>query len=246
MKKIICFFISFIYFSLVFASDSTIEIDANGKKLTIPFWASMGTKDQGSLLMIFGDSPKDTSFDLLPHLAIHFAKIGWSVAVMTTDGQNWTESLPDVMTAMRKKNASRLVILHYGDQLKPLMDYLSQPQSKGINGLILLSAFNAPKPIDTKAEIAVDDTEKTGASRKKISFPIIDVTAQFDYQSVIDQEKQRKIENVKNKGYQRLKLSGAAHDYDYAHHILVARLQGWMLRLQQRSMAKPPISTSGR
>lgn len=69
----------------------------------------------------------------------------------------------------------------------------------------------------------------------------MDIIAQFDYQAVLDQEKKRRLENLKNQGYQRFKMPGTGHDYDYVHNLLVARVQGWMLRLQQPRLSKPPV-----
>ncbi|WP_051131957.1 hypothetical protein [Legionella tunisiensis] len=133
----------FVNFSGAKAAD--LEIQVKGQKIMLPYWPATGKQLQGGIVMVQGELANE-GFLLLNNLAPQFAQLGWSVLLINPAGQqgsiSWIEQLPEALSALRQKVNNRLVLLHYGDQLQIVVDYFSKLQSKQVNGLILLSAFD--------------------------------------------------------------------------------------------------------
>ncbi|WP_051555111.1 hypothetical protein [Legionella fairfieldensis] len=227
LLAIILFFLSNI------ASSATLDIEVDGKKINLPYWSPQGHHDYGSVLMISG-SPKDGS-TLLMTLANQLAKLGWSVVLLNGTqqaGKNlWVEQLPGILSALRqknngKKNSKRIILLHYGEQLQSLLAYFTQHPSRELCGLIFLSAFTQPEIKDSTNSLP------------KLPFPIFDITAQFDYESVLAQSTNRSESNP-NKKYRQLNLPCATHDYTYSQNLLLHYMHGWMKKLPISSREKP-------
>ncbi|CDZ76943.1 hypothetical protein BN59_01222 [Legionella massiliensis] len=197
----------------------TLEIQASGQKTKLTYWAAQSKIQYGGLLIVAGGEPQD-GIRVLKKLCRRLSKSGWSVAFLNAyqlgDKANWTAQLPEALSALRQKNISNLVLLHYGAQLGPLLDYFSKLQQ--INGLILLSAFDLKSPTES------------AASLEKIAFPVFDMVGQFDYDTVSRQAALRR-KTVHSNNYLQYKLPGAAHDYAYTDAMLAAYLHGWMRHL---------------
>lgn len=224
----------FLNFSVAKAAD--LEIQVKGQKIMLPYWPATGRQLQGGLVMVQGELANE-GFLLLNNLAIQFAKLGWAVLLINSAGQqgstSWIEQLPEALSALRQKENKRLVLLHYGDQLQLSVDYFNKLQSKQVNGLILLSAFDQPVKEDLPKLL------------RKITFPVVDLTGQFDYQLVLEQAATRH-DSMQNKSYITTQIPGADHNYCFARQLLVAYLHGWMKKLQFASPAKPPIVLDNR
>lgn len=218
-------------FSVHEACADTLEIQASGQKINLVYWAAQSKVQYGGLLIVAGGGPQD-GIRVLKRLCRRLSKSGWSVALLNAtqsqDKANWTAQLPEALSALRQKNISNLVLLHYGAQLEPLLDYFSKLQQ--VNGLILLSAFDLKSP------------KESAALLEKISFPVFDLIGQFDYGTVRRQASLRR-KTADSNNYLQVKLPGAAHDYAYTDAMLAAYLHGWMKHLTpKKSLNTLPVS----
>jgi len=235
--------------TFAWADDLAIEVDK--KKASLPYWpaklnSSIKTPHGGVLFVNEGDQPQWSM--LLAHLAKKLADYGWDVALLnvnTADSISWLLELPEAMSVLRQNKNKRIVLIHYGNKLNSSLDYFGKPQSKMVNGLIMLSAYDnllksADKPADETATKSIDKPIDKPVSFR---FPLLDITGQFDYDMVKSQASQRANELKQNK-YRALRLPGAQHDYEYSHQLLISYLHGWMSKLPESSPQAPPINTS--
>ncbi|MDI9819105.1 MULTISPECIES: DUF3530 family protein [unclassified Legionella] len=208
---------------------ASLDILVKGQKVALPYWPSKGGKQRGGVVIVNGEQSVAGS-KLPEYLGEELAKLGWSVALLSTSQQviPWTEQLPEVLSTLRQKNNKRMAMIHYGSELSGSVGYFSKLQSKQLNGMILLSAFDLP------------ENEDTADLMKKISFPLLDITGQFDYTPVLEQAAARK-QNVENKKYSYQQLSGADHDYLYKEKMLAITIHGWMQKLGSINRAKAPV-----
>ncbi|KTD47112.1 ATPases involved in biogenesis of archaeal flagella [Legionella rubrilucens] len=215
------------------AEVSTLEINVNQKKVALPYWAP-DMKSKGGVVILFGDPPV-YGIQFGKSLAEQLAKRGWSAVVVTADSgtgkDSWIDQVPEALAALRQKNNNRMMVVHYGNKLRVTLDYFSKPQSKKVNGLILISAYDKPEQKDI-----LDLLEK-------VNFPTMDIVGQFDYGFVLKQAKERRNQvGGAEKNYQNLTMPGARHQYWYAIPMLVAYLNGWMLKQDAEEPVKPPIN----
>ncbi|ASQ45290.1 hypothetical protein clem_03660 [Legionella clemsonensis] len=209
---------------------ASLDILVNQQKVALPYWHFKGKKQHGVVAIINGEQDSEGS-ELVNSLGKALAKHGWSVALLNTSLQipvPWTEQLPETLTTLRKKNSKRMVVIHYGSQLKNSVNYFTQLQSKQASGLVLLSAFDHP------------ENKEVANLIKKIPFPVLDITGQFDYTPVLEQASIRQL-TIKNERYLHRRLPGANHDYAYSKNILVAIINGWMKKLKSARPVKAPI-----
>lgn len=232
MMRLLLGFCLLVVLTIADAKPESLEIQAGGQKISLPYWPAQGKQPHGGILIVEGGAPWDGS-RVLYKLAPKLAKLGWSVALLNanqqTDKAAWIMLLPDVLSNLRQKSNTRTVLLHYGAQLHTLVDYFAKPQSKQVNGLILLSAF---EQMDSKDLLAL---------LQKVPFPVFDIIGQFDYVTVLEQAAVRK-KNNQNKRYFQLLFPGAAHDYSYTQKMLTAYMHGWMLKLKPTEVAPPPVA----
>ena len=220
-----------VIFSLTAVRADTFETQANGQKAPVNFLPAQGEGQHGGILIVGSGAPWDHS-ELLPKLGGHFAKLGWSVALLDASQQidkpTWVESLPEILSTLRQKNNKRTILLYYGSQMHFLLEYFSKPQSKQVNGLILLSAFDQFEAKDSVLLL------------QKLPFPVLDVVAQFDYGTILEQAAVRK-KNNQSKSYRQVRFPGAVHDYYHTRRMLSYHLHSWMLNLQPTEIAGPPV-----
>lgn len=216
-------------FSEVKAAD--LEIVVKDQKIALPYWPYKNKTQLGGVLIVHGGQ-SDDGLILVDKLGKQLAKFGWSVALLNIKTQAaavpWIEQLPEALSALRQKDNDRIVLLHYGSELQVLMGYFAKLQSKQVNGLILLSAFDQSKDKDSSELL------------QKLSFPLLDIIGQFDYETVLKQAAVRQ-QNNQNKEYLYVQLPGGSHDYSYIEKLLLAYLHGWMKKLHSSIPAKPPI-----
>lgn len=216
---------------LACAAGKTLEIDVNQQKVALPYWTPL-KKTKGGVLVIYGDKPIYGNI-LAKDLGQQLADLGWTVLVI--DAQNgkeedkWVEQIPEALAALRKNDNNRLIVIHYGEKLFISLDYFSKPQSKQVNGLVLLSAYDDPVKKESIELLS------------KLSFPTYDITGQFDYEEVNNQAQSRREANSQEEDYRILLIPGARHQYLYAINMLATYLHGWMLKLPVNEPAKPPI-----
>lgn len=198
---------------------STLDIKANGQKVSLPYWPALH-KPKGSILIIFGDSLV-YGLKSPQELARLLAQQGWSAAIINThpsdDKNNWVTQIPDTMLALKRKDNNRQIILHYGAKLSVTLAYFAKPQSKKANGLVLVSAYDKPIQKDLPDLL------------KKIKYPVFDVVGQFDYDDVLEQAKIRRDSMGNGNTYKFLVVPGARHQYWFATKSLVDYLHGWMM-----------------
>lgn len=206
----------------------TLEIKINQGTVDLPYWPAQKA-GYGAVLLVKGGEQEQGS-PILAHLARQLANNGWSVALLNTTKSTipWVDQLPEAISVLRQDNNKRIVLVHYGDEVNLSLDYFAKPQSKMINGLVLLSAYNGQNEEDKPFNLR---------------FPLFDIAGQFDYDTVLDQMGQREREFKKQK-YMALELPGAHHDYEYSQRILVAYVHGWMMRLPEIEIHPPPIPLS--
>lgn len=212
-------------------ASKTLEIDVNQQKVALPYWSPL-KKTKGGILVIYGDKPIYGQV-LGEDLGQHLADLGWTVVLINaqSDKQDdkWVDQIPEALAALRMKENNRLIVIHYGEKLFLSLDYFAKPQSKQVNGLVLLSAYDDP--------VKKESLELLG----KLSFPTYDITGQFDYEEVAEQAKSRREANSQDSDYRVLLIPGARHQYLYALRTVAIYLHGWMLKLPQNEPAKPPI-----
>jgi hypothetical protein len=228
MKYIIRIVVVF-YFITSTAFADTLAVKFNGKNIKLPYWTA--TKNpHGAVVLINGAQQAQWS-RLLANLAKRLAATGWSAVLVNCNQDNadpWVKSLPEVINMLRQQKNNRVIVVHYGEQLKQTFDSFNKSAKAGIEGLILLSAYDIPKTDDKKPEL---------------SMPLLDIAGQFDYASVVEQFDFRGKEFAQNK-YLAMKIPGADHDYEYSHQLLLSFMSGWMLRLAEFKPTPPPVLVS--
>lgn len=217
----------FLIASSVFAEK--LEIQVEQKKVILPYWPSMHMSYGAVVIVRGGEYGQGTL--LLEHLAKRLSQNGWSVALVNCTKNNsvpWINQLPEVISALRQNHNKRIVLVHYGDQLNISLEYFSKPQSKMINGLVMLSAY---------------DVKKNLKKIPLLRFPLFDIAGQFDYDMVLQQRKMRE-EEFKAQKYLAIDMPGAHHDYQYSQQLLLAFVHGWMAKLPEFETQPPPILVS--
>lgn len=226
MKKFLQFIAVFLTFiSACYSADLQLKI---GKQsINLPYWPATEPHYGGAILVRGG--AQGPSSDFLAQLARLLAKNGWSTLVLNSSpavgAASWVTQLPEVINLLRKDKNKRIILIHYGAQLNTALDYLNKPQSKKVNGLILLSAY---------------DTQSSSINSSRFRIPIFDVFGQFDYAMVRQQVSEREIAFASNT-YRFVEIPGANHEYDYAKELLSAFLSGWMMNLPETSLQPLPV-----
>lgn len=217
----------FLLTSGVMADQLEIKVDQN--TVSLPYWPAQKSQ-YGAVLIVRGGEQPEWS-ELLAKLAKQLAQNGWSVVLLNCNLNNsvpWPNQIPEAISSLRQNNNKRIVMIHYGEQLNRSLDYFSKPQSKMINGLVLLSAYDNPT-----------DSNNNSSFR----FPIFDVAGQFDYGNVLDQLQFREKE-FKEKNYLAIEMPGADHEYEYGQKLLVSYMHGWMTKLPETNPQPRPIPVS--
>lgn len=221
------FLIFFLITSSVQAARLDIKVDQNS--LSLPYWQAKKIH-YGAVIIVRGGQHPEWS-QLLADFAKQLARTGWSAVLVNCDKSAtfpWTDQIPEVISTLRKNKNTRIVLIHYGEQLSQSLDYFSKPQSKMINGLVMLSAYD----INNQPDNAV-----------KLRFPLFDIAGQFDYDMVLSQMEYRGKE-FKDRNYIAVEMPGAQHDYEYSKHLLVAYIHGWMVKLPEFIPQPRPIQAS--
>lgn len=216
------------------ACANQLEVKFNGKNIKLPYWAAV-KKPHGAVVLING-APQAQWSMLLAHLAKQLASNGWSAVLVNCNQDNpepWVKELPEVINTLRQQQNRRIIVAHYGEQLKQTLDSFNKSPNAGIEGLILISAYDVAKSDDKKPE----------DKKPELSMPLMDIAGQFDYQPVIEQMSTR--ENVfAQTPYLAVKIPGAHHDYEYSHQLLLSFMYGWMLRIAEFKPTPPPVLVS--
>lgn len=225
ITRIILFF--FLVTSSVLADQLEIKVDQSS--VNLPYWPAQKLQ-YGAILIVRGGEQPEWS-ELLVTLAKQLAQKGWSVVLLNCNLNKavpWINQIPETISVLRQNNNKRIVLIHHGEQLNLLLDYFSKPQSKMINGLVLLSAYDNPTDNSTYSSFR---------------FPIFDVAGQFDYDTVLTQMQFREKE-FKEYNYRSVEMPGANHDYEYGHKLLVSYVHGWMKKLPETNPQPRPIPVS--
>lgn len=229
MQILLSFFLLF-FLNFAEVKAASLEILVKQQKIALPYLLYKGKKQRGGVVIINGEQGNE-GVKFVEILGEELAKNGWSVAFLNADTDDktpWIEQLPEALSSLRQQANQRLIVIHYGSQLERSVGYFSKLQSKRVNGMIFLSAFNQS-----------DNQDMPGLIRK-MPFPLFDITGQFDYDPVLQQAAIRQIQ-TKNGRYLYRQLPGASHDYLYNRKILVANIHGWMKRLNSTDRVRPPI-----
>ncbi|WP_298622817.1 alpha/beta hydrolase [uncultured Legionella sp.] len=211
----------------VFAEQLEIKVDQN--TVSLPYWPAQKSQ-HGAVIIVRGGAQPEYS-ELLVMLTKQLARNGWSVVLLNCDSNNttpWLNQIPETISSLRQNNNKRIVMIHYGEQLNVSLDYFSKPQSKMINGLVLLSAYGT----------STDDK-----SYSSFRFPIFDVAGQFDYDTVLDQM-QFRGKAFKAYAYKAVEMPGADHEYEYVQKLLISYIHGWMVKLPETNIQPRPIPVS--
>lgn len=226
MTRIVLIF--FLILSTAFAGKLEIKID--GQSIDLPYWAAL-KKNYGSVLLINGDVQQQSSI-LLTRLAKELSQYGWNVGFLNRKNNAsvpWEKQFSEIIAALRAKKSQRVILVHYGEQLKRTFDFLEKPPVPEIEGLILLSAYNIP-PIQEKTDL---------------NMPVFDIVGQFDLVKTKEEVEQRKKEYKNNKkNYLALEIPGAHHDYNESSQLLFSFIHGWMVKLPKLKPSPPPIMYS--
>lgn len=217
----------FLIISSVLAAN--IEIKVKQARISLPYWPAQEDR-YGAVLIVRGGEQPQWSM-LLAHFAEQLAQYGWSVVLLncTKDGSiPWVEQVPKVISNLRQDNNKRIILVHYGDQLNQSLEYFSKPQSKMVNGLVMLSAYDGKNTLDKPP---------------RLRFPLFDIAGQFDFDQVLNQMTLRGKE-FKQHNYLSLEMPGAHHDYEYSQKLLLAFVHGWMSKLPEVEIQSPPILVS--
>ena len=215
------------YFIITSAFAEKLEVKFNGKSLQLPYWSAQRAQ-HGAVLLINGRAQAQWSM-LLAHLAKGLALNGWSAVLVNCKQGNlepWIKELPEVINTLRQQKNKRIVLVHYGEQLKQTLESFNTSQKTEIEGLILLSAYDMPK---------------SEAKKPELSMPLFDIVGQFDYEPVLAQLSFRKKEFAQNK-YLAMQIPGAHHDYEYSHQLLLSFISGWISKLAEPTPRPIPIS----
>lgn len=202
-----------------------LEVKFEGKRINLPYWAAQ-KNPAGAIILINGAKQAQWSI-LLAHLAKKLAVNGWSAVLVncTQDSTvSWTKVVPEVVSTLRQQKNNRIIVLHYGDQLKQGIDLYNKSSKFNVEGLILLSAFDRSEPVDKKPEL---------------SMPLMDIAGQFDYPMMLKQMSARK-KFFRADNYVALHIPGASHEYEYSQQLLLSFMQGWMLKRTELQPTPPP------
>lgn len=216
-----------VFFIISTAYAGQLEVKFNGKNIKLPYWAAV-KNPHGAVVLINGDSQALWP-TLLAYMAKQLANHGWSAVLLNCNQDNpepWSKELPEVINTLRQQKNNRIVLVHYGDQVNQTFDVWNK--KGGIEGLVLLSAYDLSQNADKKFELIM---------------PLFDITGQFDYGVVLEQMRERKQEFAHNK-YTTIKVPGATHDYEYTRQMLVSFIHGWMLKLREDKPKPPPVLVS--
>jgi len=206
-----------------------LEIKVNQDSISLPYWPASNAQ-YGAVLIVRGGTDIVQWPVLLTHFAEQLSYNGWSVVLLNCNQDNtipWIKLVPETISTLRGNKNKRIVLLHYGDQLNQSLEYFSKPQSKMINGLVMVSAYDDQANTDTPP---------------KLRFPLFDIAGQFDYDDVLSQMHLREKEFKHN--YLAVEMPGAHHDYQYSQKMLLAFIHGWMTKLPEVEPQKPPILVS--
>lgn len=225
----------------------TLDIKVGQKPMKLSYWRAQRLHFGGVIIIKGGEPPQWSDF--LAELAQKLAKSGWSTVLLNCSPESsspWPDQLPEAISALRQDKNNRIVLLHYGEQLKMSMEYLSKPQAKGINGLVLLSGYDDPYN-DTKPPPQPADKTALKAPEKPtdLRFSVLDLIGQFDYEPVLNQQEAREKEPPSAQ-YLSISIPGAHHDYEYSQPLLVSFINGWMQKLPEINPQDPPIAKPGR
>lgn len=206
-----------------------LEIKINQDSFDVPYWPAKEAR-YGAVLIVRGGQPIQWS-PFLAGVAKKLSRNGWSVVLLNCDpgiSTPWISQLPEIISVLRQDKNSRIVLVHYGDELNQSLDYFSKPQSKMVNGLVMISAYG---------DIASMENPPS------LRFPLFDIAGQFDYDNVLSQMILRE-KGFKDRNYLSLELPGARHDYEYSQQLLVAYVHGWMSKLPEFRPQPRPILVS--
>ncbi|MDI1353168.1 MAG: alpha/beta hydrolase [bacterium] len=209
-------------------SADELAIKVNSKAIKLPYWPAQTPHYGGILIVSGGDGEQCPVF--LADFAQKLASNGWSTALLNCNSDAsapWPSQLPEAISSLRKDKNTRIVLIHYGEQLNSSLSYFSKPQAKSITGFVLLSAYD--DEINKKTSV--------------LHFPLLDIIGQFDYDQVINQSKLRKNE-LEPLDYLLEHVPGADHEYEYSLPFLVAFLHGWMMKLPEASIQAQPVGKS--
>lgn len=222
--------IIFVYFLVLSCvSAERLNIKVGDTAISLPYWQAK-TPNYGAVLIVRGGEQPQWSV-LLAKFAKQLAHYGWSVVLLNCTQDNsvpWIEQLPKAISTLRQDKNSRIVLVHYGDQLNQSLEYFSKPQSKMVNGLVMISAY---------------DDQSVLAPLPKLRFPLFDIAGQFDFDRVLRQMNQREKE-FKQQHYVSLEMPGARHDYEYSQKLLLSFVHGWMSKLPANVIESSPILVS--
>lgn len=211
------------------ANADVLEIKVDQHSISLPYWPA-GKAHYGGVMIVRGGADVAQA-PMLTHFAEQLSHNGWSVVLLNCTNDNttpWVQQIPETISALREAKNKRIVLVHYGEQLNQSLEYFRKPQSKMINGFVLLSAYDEQSSLD-----------KTPSLR----FPLFDIAGQFDYDTVLNQMKQRGKE-FKGYKYRAAEIPGAHHDYQYNQKMLLAFIHGWMIKLPESETQPPPILVS--
>ncbi len=221
--------IFFFVFSAAFAENLQIKVD--GKSVDLPYWPAEKEK-YGAVLLVNGGAQAQSTL-LLDNLANELAQNGWQVVLLNNYNKvsvPWIKQFPEVITSLRNKKSMRIVVVHYGEQLKQTFDYLGKPSVPEIEGLVLLSAYDIPPSTNKKPEL---------------NMPVFDIVGQFDYDMTKQEMAARKKELGQHKNkYLAIEIPGAHHDYEYSRQLLFSFIHGWMVKLPKLRPKSPPMMYS--
>lgn len=206
-----------------------LEIKMDGKSVQLPSWTAQ--KEQYGAVVLVNGGEKARWSTLLESLAKKLNQDGWSTVLLNCNNDStlaWNKALPEVVSTLRQQKNKRIIVLHYGEQLKQTFELFNKSPNATIEGLILLSAYDLQKPDDKKIELIV---------------PVFDLAGQFDYQPVLLQFDSRQ-QMFGQKKYLAMQVPGAHHDYEYSHQLLLSFMHGWMLKLAEFKVIPPPVLVS--
>lgn len=220
----------FVFFLLVFGAQAdNLSIKVHNNEMSLPYWPARDVHYGAVLIVHGGDVPQWSK--LLTNLAEQLAHYGWSVVLINCTNDNsipWIAQLPKVISALRQEKNKRIILVHYGDQINKSLEYFSKPQSKMINGMVMVSAYDGQKVLDIPL---------------RLRFPVFDIVGQFDFNQVLYQVNLRGKEFNRH-NYLSIELPGAHHDYEYSQKLLLAYVHGWMAKLPESEIHAPPILVS--
>lgn len=198
--------------------------------VNLPYWPA-NSNHYGAVLLVRGGEQFASPPFLLTNFADQLSQYGWSVVLLNCNEDRsipWIEQLPKTISVLREANNKRIILVHYGEQLNQSLEYFGKPQSKMINGLVMLSAY---------------DEQPNLEKMPSLRFPLFDIAGQFDYDAVLYQMEMRG-KGFRHNNYLAVEMPGAHHDYQYSQQMLLAFIHGWMAKLPEFKPQPPPILLS--